>query len=121
MPLALAERQPQQAHEDRQVVAAARRDRQGLGREQFEQLFQGCARRVRPGLAAVQFLFETGAERPEEAREDRLDQRLFRAEMVIHRGQVHPGLAGDQAQRSLREALFREQLFSGIEDAFDGF
>ncbi|MDT4869551.1 hypothetical protein FQZ97_1045880 [compost metagenome] len=97
MSLALVERQSEQAHEDRQVIAAARSDCHDLRCQQLQQLFQGCAWRVRLALAAIQLLFQAGAERPEEAREDCLNQRLLRAEVIVHRSQVHPSLAGDQA------------------------
>ncbi|MNF80103.1 hypothetical protein D3C81_1809600 [compost metagenome] len=95
--LALAEREAEQAHEDRQVIAAAWLHHKGLLDEDFEQLFK---RRLvfRLGLTALQLFIEADAERPEEARENRLNQRFFRAEVIVHRCQVDAGLAGDQTQ-----------------------
>ncbi|MNT81969.1 hypothetical protein D3C72_2216290 [compost metagenome] len=76
MPLALTERQPQQTHEDGQVVAAARLHHQGLLDEDFQQLFEGRLD-IRFGLTPLQLFVEADAERPEEPRENRLDQRLL--------------------------------------------
>jgi hypothetical protein len=95
--LALTERQAQQAHEDRQIVAAARLYHQGLLDEDFQQVFQ--ARLIlRLGLAPLQLTVEADAEWPQEAREHRLNQGFFRAEMIVHCCQVDPGLAGDKPQ-----------------------
>ncbi len=120
MTLALAEGQTEQAHEDGQVIAAARLNGQGLLDQKLEQLLQGNLG-FRLGLTAIKFLFQAGAERPEETREDRLNQRLLRTEVVIDGSQVDPGLAGDKTQRCLGEAFFRVQLFRSIENAFNGF
>ncbi|MNS67020.1 hypothetical protein D3C72_1002530 [compost metagenome] len=118
--LALAEGQAQQAHEDRQVVVAARLHGQSLLDQHFQQLFE--ARLVlRLGLAPLQLTFEAGAERPEETREHCLDQGLLGAEVIVDRRQVDPGLAGNQPQRGFCEPPFREQLLGSIENAFNGF
>ncbi|MNT86200.1 hypothetical protein D3C72_2264610 [compost metagenome] len=95
MPLALAEGQAQQPHEDRQVVAAARLYDQCLLNQHLEQLFKAWLL-FRTGLTTLQLALEAGAERTEETREDRLDQGLLGTEMVVHRRQVDTGLAGDQ-------------------------
>ncbi|SST12163.1 Uncharacterised protein [Klebsiella pneumoniae] len=87
----------------------------------MQEVLQGGVLGLGLGLATIQLLFQAGAEWPEEAREHRLDQRLLRTEVIIHRRQVDPGLAGDQTQRGFGEAFFREQLFRRIENAFDGF
>src|SRR5690606_37097238 len=114
------ESQAQQAHEDGKVVPTARFHRQRLLDEQFEQLFQGSLG-FGLGLTAIQFLFQTGAEWPEEAREDRLNKRLLGTEVVVDGRQVDPCLAGNQPQRGFGEAFLREQLFRSIENAFNGF
>lgn len=73
------------------------------------------------GLTALQLFIETEAERPEKTREDRLNQRLLRSEVIVHRRQIDTGLAGDQTQRGFSETFFREQLLGSIENAFNGF
>ncbi|MNI63692.1 hypothetical protein D3C73_1190890 [compost metagenome] len=120
MPLALAEGQAQQAHEDRQVVVAAWLHHQCLLHEHFQQFFE-AGLLFRLGLATLQLTFEAGAERPEEAREHCLDQGLLGAEVIVDRRQVDPGLAGNQPQRGFCEPPFREQLLGSIENAFNGF
>ncbi|MNS94175.1 hypothetical protein D3C72_1283860 [compost metagenome] len=120
MPLALTERQPQQTHEDRQVVATARLHHQCLLDEDFQQLFE-CRLVFRLGLTPLQLFIEADAEWPEEPRENRLNQRLLRTEVIVHRRQVDTRLAGDQTQRGFGETFFREQLLGGIKNAFNGF
>ncbi len=74
--LTLAERQAQQAHEDRQIVTAARLHRERLLDQDFQQLLEAFLA-VGLRFAPVQLTLETHTEGPEEAREDRLDQRLL--------------------------------------------
>ncbi|MOA24739.1 hypothetical protein D3C78_1454310 [compost metagenome] len=93
--LALAEGQAQQAHEDRQVIAAAWLHHQRLLNQHLQQLFKGGLL-FGARLAALQLALKARAERPEEAREDRLNKGLLRTEVVVHRSQVDAGLAGDQ-------------------------
>src|SRR3546814_12513349 len=75
--LALTERQAQQAHEDGQIIAAARFDRQGLLDEDFQQFLERVLL-VGQCLASIQFTLETGTEWPEKTREHPPDQRLLR-------------------------------------------
>ena len=70
---------------------------EGLLDEDFQQFFEGRLV-LRLGLTALQLFIEAHAERPEKAREHGLDQRLFRAEVIIHRSQIDASLAGDQTQ-----------------------
>ena len=57
----------------------------------------------------------------EAAAEHRLDERVLRAEVVVHRGEVDAGLGGEQAHRGAFEAVQHEELFGGVEDAGAGF
>jgi len=74
----------------------------GLGLEGIQ---RGNALLVEPGQAAA---------------EHRLDQRLLRAEVVIHGCQVGLGLGGDHAQRGRIKAMPDEQALGGVEDAGAG-
>src|SRR5690606_15191103 len=118
MALALAEGKPQQTHENRQVVAAARFYGQGLFNQYFQQFFERI-RLTGHRLATIQLAFQAGTEAAEKAREDCLNQRLFRTEVIVHRRQVYACLAGDQAKRSLSEAFFSEQLLRCVQNALD--
>src|SRR5690606_14458430 len=73
------------------------------------------------GFTPVQLALEADTEGPEEAGEDCLDERLLGAEVVVHRSQIDPSLAGDQAKRSLGEALFRKELFRCIKNPLHCF
>ncbi|MNE95795.1 hypothetical protein D3C80_1939310 [compost metagenome] len=72
-------------------------------------------------MPTLQFALEALAERAEEAGEHRLDQRLLGAEVIVHRRQVDPGLAGNQPQRRFGKALLGKQLLRSIENPLDGF
>ena len=52
--------------------------------------------------------------------EDLVDEVLLAAEVVVDRGDVHVGAAGDLAQRGAGEAELGEQFFGGAEDAVLG-
>jgi hypothetical protein len=54
------------------------------------------------------------------AAENGFDQRLLRAEMVVHRRQVGLGLGGDHAQRGGVEAVPDKEALGGVEDAGAG-
>ncbi|MCY1546102.1 hypothetical protein D9M68_820800 [compost metagenome] len=64
MALALTEGQPQQTHENRQVVATARLHGQSLLDQQLKQLLKADLG-IRLGLTAIQLALEATAERPE--------------------------------------------------------
>src|SRR5438067_1762358 len=59
--------------------------------------------------------------RVEPAAEHRLDQRVLRAEVIVDRGEIHAGLAGEQPHRRALEAMLHEELLGGIENAGAGF
>ena len=88
--------------------------------EDIQQFFKACFG-FRLALAAIQFTFETDAKRAKKARENRLNQGFFRAEVIVHRSQIDSSLTGDQAQGSLGETLLRKQLLCRIENTLDSF
>src|SRR3546814_17500660 len=82
--LALTERQAQQAHEDGQIIAAARFDRQGLLDEDFQQFLERVLL-VGQCLASIQFTLETGTEwRSEERRVGKECVRTFRSRWTTY-------------------------------------
>ena len=54
------------------------------------------------------------------SREDRVEQRLLVAEIVIQQGVVDADLLSDVLQRDAVQAVLREQFLRGVEDLFHG-
>ena len=68
------------------------------------------------GFHFIKLGVQRQAERRQEALEDGLNQGFLGTEMVIHRCQVHPGLAGNGTQTGFREALLGKQYLCGIKN-----
>src|SRR5258705_385127 len=72
-------------------------------------------------LQAVQLGDPRRVHRIELAPEQRLDQRVLGAEVVVHGREVHAGARREQAHGGAFEAVQHEQLLGGIENAGAGF
>ncbi len=77
-------------------------------------------RRIAALLAQVKLTLQAADKGIKEAHKDRLDKRLFGTKVVIDRGQIDPGLTGNQTQRRFGKAFFRKQLLGSIQNALDG-
>ena len=54
-------------------------------------------------------------------RKDRIEQRKFVLEVVVHQRRVHADLQGDVAQRHAVETMPRKENFSGVQNLFQCF
>ena len=68
------------------------------------------------GFHLVELGIQRQAKRCQKPFKNSLNQRFLGAEMVIHRRQIHPGLAGNGTQTGFREALLGKQYLCGIKN-----
>ena len=114
VPLRLAVGLPGETKENGRALGVFRVGTQGQTKHDAEHIFRRIRRAGR--FHFIQLGTERRTERRQKAFEYRLYQRFLGTEMIVHRRQVDPGLAGDGTQTGFRKALLGKQYLCGIQN-----